>query len=605
MMARVILVVAIVLTFGRACTYDFVNLDDRQLVVRNPLMNPVTPHSFKVWWTTPQFQLYDPLTATVRAAIASLARVPPDPQTGDAINPWVFHTVNLLLHMGVTLLVYQLLLYLRIRPWPACGGAMLFAIHPVQVEPVVWITSVKDLLYGTFALLAIWRLLVSLEDRSGGAQPHAAGGANATSGLGNYLLATLCFVLAVLSKPTAVIVPLLALPLVWLACRRISMRAWIRLGIWCLIALPFILIAKSAQPAPYAQRLVPWQRFLVAGDALAFYLFQIIWPKTLLVFYGRSPAYVIEHSFIWWTWAVPAAAIVLLWLNRRRNAAAFAGICVFVGGLLPVLGFFSFNFQYFSTVTDRYLYVSMLGIALIAASVLQRLPRGGSILGGPLLAVLAWRSMMQVPCWRDSVTLFTHVLDNDPGSAVANANLASEFAFEGDYERSAELARQSIRLDPHRSEAYATLGRDLDRLGKTDQAMLAFREGFKSDPATGAYLNDYAAMLLRQGDSARALRFARLNVEYISNAATRMTLGIALARTNDWPGARRELETAVRLNPDLLDAQLSLAMVLAHLGDRSAALTHYRAAIAIDPGNPDAVAGVAQLTAARTAGVAP
>ncbi len=595
MAARAILMVAILLTFGRACTYDFVNLDDRQVVVRNPLMNPVTPHSFKVWWTTPQFQLYDPLTATVRAAIASLARVPPDPQTGDALNPWVFHTVNLLLHMGVTLLVYQLLLYLRIRPWPACGGAMLFAIHPVQVEPVVWITSVKDLLYGTFALLAIWRLLISLEDRSGGAQPHAAGGANATSGVGNYLLATLCFVLAVLSKPTAVIVPLLALPLVWLACRRISMRAWIRLGIWCLIALPFILIAKSAQPAPYAQRLVPWQRFLVAGDALAFYLFQIIWPKTLLLYYGRTPGYILRYGFIWWTWIAPATIFAILWVNRRRCPSALAGMSIFAVGLLPILGFVGFEFQYYSTVADRYLYIPMFGIALIAASALDRVPKGYGAMWGILLVILAMRSFAQVLYWQNSLTLFNHVLDYDPRSAVSHAGLAVVFADQGDYDRSIEYARRSIALDPHRCEPYVTLAKSLDVTGNTAAAIEAFRAGFRADARMKGPLNDYTAALVRHGDARHALAFAELSAELFPRVSTYVNLGVALAKTNDWQGAKRELQSAAALDPNDYKAQCNLASVLLHLGDLAGARLHYELAVSIDPENPAALAGLKQL----------
>ena len=168
--------VAVLVTFSRACRYDFINFDDYETVVDNPLMNPVTPHSLWVWWTSPNLELYDPMTATVRGLVASLARVSPDPVTGESLNPWVFHTVNIVLHIGVTLLVYQLLLCLELPPWPACGGACCLRLHPVQVEPVVWITSIKDLLYVTFALLAIWRFLVSLGPPANPSEHDAAGG---------------------------------------------------------------------------------------------------------------------------------------------------------------------------------------------------------------------------------------------------------------------------------------------------------------------------------------------------------------------------------------------------------------------------------------------
>jgi tetratricopeptide (TPR) repeat protein len=591
--ARAILVIAVVVTFCRACRYDFINFDDYQTVVDNPLMNPTTLHSLRIWWTSPNFQLYDPMTATVRGGVASLARVSPDPATGESLNPWVFHTVNILLHIGVTLLVFQLLLCLKLPPWPACGGALLFAIHPVQVEPVVWITSIKDLLYGTFALLAIWRLLVSLDSPADALEPDASRGRS----LRNYLAATLFFLLAMFSKPTAVSVPLVALPLVWMQCRSVPPRAWYRLAFWLVLAIPFSIIAKFAQPAPQVPAIAIWKRLLVAGDAVAFYLFKIVWPKTLILHYGRNPVYITQHGFIWWTWMIPAALIAVLWLNRRRCAPALAGMLVFVAALLPVLGLVRFNFQYYSTVADRYLYIPMFGIALIAGWGLSRLPSRYAVFAAVPLLLLAWRTAMQVGYWQDSLTLFGHVLDNEPRSAVAYSQYATELLRKLDFKRCCDYARKSIALDPNRCEPYDTLAKALDDLDQTDAAVQTYREGFRHDPTITVPLNDLTLDLLRESTPQHALIFARLNVQLAPEVVPFTNLGAALAETGDWQGARQALQTAVSLDPTSYNAQCDLASVLYHIGDIPSAIAHYHAAEAIDPDDLRAADALKQLGA--------
>ncbi len=275
--------------------------------------------------------------------------------------------------------------------------------------------------------------------------------------------------------------------------------------------------------------------------------------------------------------------IAAAWVNRRRDPLIFAGTCIFVIGVLPVLGFVGFNFQYFSTVADRYVYLSMFGIALIAADILERLPRGCRIAAVIPLAILAVRSALQVPCWHDSLTLFGHVLDNDPQSAVACASVAAELGAQRDYERSVEIARRSIALDPHRGEAYATLGKSLARLGRTPQAVQAFRDGFAADNAITASLNEFTTALLRQKDLRQALAFARLAVELVPSARSHLNLGIALAQEGNWPEARTELETAAALDSSDYTAQYNLGSALLHLGDRAGAMIHFRMAEAIDP----------------------
>lgn len=155
-----LLIVAItLLTFSRAFTADFVMWDDDMLIYRNRTLLPPTLHSLRVWWTSADMRMWNPLTETWRGLLALATTSTVDPITRTQLNPYIFHANNVLLHVLTTLMVYRVLLLLRLDRWPACCGALLFGLHPVQVEPVAWATALKDILCGFLSVAAIWALL--------------------------------------------------------------------------------------------------------------------------------------------------------------------------------------------------------------------------------------------------------------------------------------------------------------------------------------------------------------------------------------------------------------------------------------------------------------
>ncbi|MDI6828380.1 MAG: hypothetical protein QME62_07855, partial [Armatimonadota bacterium] len=179
-----------------------------------------------------------------------------------------------------------------------------------------------------------------------------------------YLAAMLCFVLAMLAKPSAVAVPVTAWLLDYLILKRTLKQSIISILPWIVLSAPFIVIGKLIQP-DIQVRFVPqlWQRFFVAGDALAFYLYKLIFPLSLGPDYGRTPEYVLGN---WWgyaTWIAPCLVALLAW-TRRNKEPWFSAFCVMVASLLPILGFIPFVYQTYSTVADRYLYFPMLGFSL-------------------------------------------------------------------------------------------------------------------------------------------------------------------------------------------------------------------------------------------------
>ncbi|HEX4123189.1 MAG TPA: hypothetical protein VHY37_00570, partial [Tepidisphaeraceae bacterium] len=146
------------------CTGEFLSWDDNTFISGNHTLLPPTWHSVAVWWTNPDAGLWIPITYTAWGLLALTAQVPGE--TGPTLDPYVFHFANLLLHVLAALVVFRLLEMLIKRRWPAAAGAALFALYPVQVEPVAWAMGLRDILGGLLTLAAIWQYLIAARTSS-------------------------------------------------------------------------------------------------------------------------------------------------------------------------------------------------------------------------------------------------------------------------------------------------------------------------------------------------------------------------------------------------------------------------------------------------------
>src|SRR5262245_38429701 len=362
--------------FWQVYGHAFVLWDDGLHVYENPYLQALTFDNIKAIWREPYAELYIPLTYTLWALIAAVARGgSPSPTAGAPFAPEFFHTLNLLVHLLSVLVVWRIvrLLLERTVPhtagrppwsrveWAAGGGALLFAIHPVQVEAVAWVTGFKDVFCGFLACVAIWQYLCYAcgEGPDGPAptpsrQVEATASGNAARGkvpwsLGHYGLATGVFVLALLAKPAAVVVPVVAWvldvwgwPQTW-RHRRPALLAWLGLAaLWG-------LFTSRVQPPVSGTFIAPlWSRPLIAGDTVVFYLYKLVVPGWLGPDYGRSPKWLLEQ---WWPWYWLTGLVswglgVWLWYKRTRVPWLAATAGVFVAGIFPVLGLAPFVYQF-------------------------------------------------------------------------------------------------------------------------------------------------------------------------------------------------------------------------------------------------------------------
>ena len=271
--------------------FSFTNYDDITNVTSNPYFTPVTPHSVGYLWTHGYNELYMPVTYTIWAICAYLGPLATPiyvPGGGNVFfNPALFHGISLFLHTANALLAFALIYRLVKQPWAACAGALLFALHPVQVESVAWVTGMNNLTSGFFGLLALCFYVASSDGNA----------KNAGKLRGSYALATTFFLLALLSKPTATAIPLMAAAIDWFYFRRSLAQMLQSLIPWVVLAIGLAVITHFTSETSQKIHLALWVRPFIAGDALAFYLTKLVFPVRLGVNFGRSMT-LVQSS--WW-----------------------------------------------------------------------------------------------------------------------------------------------------------------------------------------------------------------------------------------------------------------------------------------------------------------
>ena len=614
-----ILVAAGVAVWGRVVDYELLNWDDNRHLTENPHLQSPDWASVARFWEQPFFGLYIPVSYTVFSLERWL-----DLQLGGAgsdFDPHVYHFGALLLHIANSLLVFRLLSTLvvdtctspALRPDAdsltvapaACLGTLLFLLHPIQTESVAWVSETRGLLAGFFSLLALLGYvripLVNqqsadarkAEDGSESSSPQKpTNGVSGTTGRVvrepggfRYLLAMAAFVLALLAKPSAVAVPLMAAAI----DRWILDRPWkfsvARLVPWIGIAVGCIFLNKIEQTdasLPFETSL--WQRPFIAGDALAFYLAKLAVPINLCFDYGRSPARVLLSWMAYFTWMVPAVCLVGIF-SIRKLFFLRAPLALFIAGVLPVLGLVSFSYQEVSTVADRYLYLSMLGPALaIALLFAARLKLVWILAYCGVVIALGVTSARQASNWRNNQVLFQHGLKVNPRSFVARNNLASELIGLNRLDEAVSLLTRAIELKSDYAEAHYNLGLALARQGKRKSALVHLQRSIELKPEQAAAHYDLAVTLENEGrlDEAekhyrRALEVQPAYPEALNN------LGVLLFAEGDVVQATARFRSALRVQPDFLPALENLAGALIVSGRVREAISHYDTILEIDP----------------------
>lgn len=592
------LVILTVSVYWQVRGFEFVNYDDTDYVSQNAtVLKGLSWANLKWAFTTGHASNWHPVTWLSHMIDVELF----------GARPAGHHITNLILHAGNTVLLFLILMRITKARWRSAFVAALFALHPLHVESVAWVSERKDVLSTALGLLSIWAYVrytdkrvgrTAAASRVGGFVPHLAW----------YLLALCLFALGLMAKPMLVTWPFILLLLDWWPLRRIGAAGvasetrptglvsihQLRLLLWEKVPF-FVLTAGSCVVTFLAQKnygaVFVGEQFplgsRLANAVVSYlrYLEKTVWPHDLAVPYplpGHWPA-----------WLVAIAAGLLLvasavaFQQRDRRPYLFVGWFWYIGTLVPVIGVVQVGMQ---SMADRYTYVPLIGIfiALVWAaaelSAQRRIPRVmTSAVAAAALAACAFLTLRQLPHWRNTEALFNRAVSVTKGNFMAHYNLANKLSALGRNGEAIAHYEAALRIRPDYANAHNNLGTVLDTMGKHDEAAKHYALALASSRTDASCINAGNAAL-RAGKIDEAIAFYREALRLNPNSSqARHNLGFALMQQRKFDDAIAELRQALQLNPGYVDAYHNLGIALLRQGKVTAAIESFSAGLQLDP----------------------
>lgn len=558
--------------------------DDDAYVTKNSLLT--APDGLRrIWFSLESPSQYFPLTYTAFRIERALW----------GLNPSGYHWVNLLLHLANAFLAWRLLARLRIPgAWLA---ASIFALHPIQVESVAWITELKNVLMGFFFLLTLlaWVEYIDIPIRRRWFF---------------YSAALFFYLLALCAKTTACTLPAALILILWLREMPIRWRRLVEILPFLLLGIGMGLIAvwweryhQGTRGALFA--LNPLERSLIASHATWFYLGKLLWPTNLIFIYPQWKINIRDPLAYSWLLGLAGLALAILLGRKRMGRGVEVAVLFFIATLSPLLGFIMlYTFRY-TFVADHYQYLAAIGpIALVSAGIARllgpvsypRLTMGlvSIVILGPLW-LLTWD---QSSIYRDIETLWRTTIARNRGCWMAYNNLGIALFQKGEVEPAISQYEKSLELHPDYAQAHYNLGNALLEKGEIDQAVRHCLEALRLEPnGPDEHVALGNALMAKEDiDGATAQYQAALTL-YPNDVNAHYNLAHALLWKGQVADAIHHYEKAVALEPALADAHIELGNILLKQADPRGAILHYEAALKISPQLPVAQTNLAWVLA--------
>lgn len=622
-----VLIAIVWIVYGQSCRFEFVDFDDDRYILESPTVRGgVTAENTHWAWTHSYFSNWHPVTTMSWMLDVEFY----------GLDAGGMHLSNVLWHSANVLLLFGVLRTMTGAIWRSAMAAAFFAIHPIHVESVAWISSRKDLLFMFFALLALWFyvLYVQRQDRRCYAVSLLFYGCSLLS---KQMLVTFPFVLllvdfwplrrmqgrhADLSKidadaaNSALVAPS--------AIKSLLLEKLPYFGVAAAFAVMIFIIQNQHGSVSSLETLPLTTRLMSIPPAYAEYLLHAAYPVHLAVLYPfaeRSPAVVL----------LTAAALIALSVTILRQARnrpyLICGWCWFLGTLVPVIGLVQVGAQ---RLADRYSYFPMIGIYVMVVwfftdeLVLRRSHRKTAVgLSAGLLLLAGLLAFRQVGVWRDSVRLYRHTLacttDNltilgnlglvldelgrteesmdcflqalriDPDRAETHSHLGQAYHRKGDDEKAAEHIARSLQLGPADAKIQYNAGTFLQDLQQREQALTCYGRAIDlsaRNDLTMRALNNSGIICFESGRPAEARRYFEralaMNADRVLTAEAFTNLGILDAAGGSFAEAQEQLQQALTLNPDDAHAHFYLGRVLLGMGKKSAAEESLHTAVKLD-----------------------
>ena len=504
-------------------------------------------------------------------------------------NPTGYRAVNLVFHIFNALLIY-LILFKLYRPM-ALPAALIFAIHPVQVETVAWITERKNIFGAFFYLLTTLFYIRFYESQR----------------KQDYGLSLLSFVCALLSKSitsTFVIVPLL---IRWWQGKKFNKIDFIQLA-------PFVLLGFLAGLNTVYLEIVrvgakggSWSlpllgKIVLPGKIILFYLYKLVFPSELIFFY---PRWSIDPAVLW-QWLPSAGVAVMLGLfyfyRAKIGRAPFALFLCFVASLFPALGFFNVYPMMYSYVADHFQYIASISMIILlcaaAGFIAQRMvferfaldPKTRQTVFIAALVVivpiLGFKSYSYSKVFNNRETLFMDVIRKNPGAWMAHNNLGMVYISKGEVSRAVDQFQQTLKIRPKDCTALNNLGNIYKARGSWEKARTAYETCLAADPEYATAHNNLGLVYVHSGD----LRQARERFETAAALDpmahnTQLNLGLLYLQQKEYDKSMAHYQKAIAIHPYYVEAYLQMGLLYAQTGQNTKARHAFETVLEIDPDN--------------------
>jgi tetratricopeptide (TPR) repeat protein len=575
----IVLSLAVIIAYEPIRLNDFVNYDDYHYITNNPHINKGVTLESVLWaFTTPHFFMWHPLT--------SLSHILDCQFFG--LNPFWHHLTNLLFHIFNTLLLFWILKKMTGEIWPSIFVAAAFALHPLNIESVAWVAERKSVLSSFFWMLTIVAYIRYSEH----------------TGIWRYLLVILFSSLGLMAKPMVVTLPFVLLLLDYWPLDRfrwghqnriedspqakptqVSSKSY---SVWILVREKIPLLVLSAvlsvitfiaQQGGKVIKPIPLEvRFTNAVVSYGRYIWKMLWPNKLAVFYPH-PRMIETGPLVGWAILLLCISVLALFWWRRRPWL-LVGWLWYIGTLIPVIGLVQAGGQ---AMADRYTYIPLIGLFIIfgwgARELAARWPLTKMAIG--TCAVIALVALMlctrlQIGHWRNSITLYEHAIKATGGSDLVHDNLGMTILRQkGDVEGAITHYKAALLLNPNYWHAHNNLAMAFFKLGKTDQAIKHWTKALQLKPGWPEVHNYLAGAFYMQGKTDEAIMHwteaLRLKPDWTEVSDN-------LNKLHQWKKRDETIAEYIeklRRNPDDPNMHQALAAELYRQGKIDDAITHW------------------------------
>lgn len=616
------LFVVTLIVYGGSLGGQFIALDDPFLIYNNLAIRTITPETLKHIFTTYDPELYIPLTFfsfQINYLIGGL-------------SPLSYHALNLVLHTLNALMVIWLCVLLTKNKTVSVLAGLLFAIHPLNTEVVLWATARKESLSGFFFLISLLSYLYYRERAL----------------KKTYVLSLAFFLLALLSKVTVFTLPVILLLVDWFQGRKETGRSLLLKLPYLVLSILFVLIGIIPKTGVLSSTTLA-EKILMASKSVLFYLWKFSLPLNLSILYpNRHTISLLTPEFSLSLLATILLLSGILVSLRKTKTLAF-GFGFFLITIGPTLLHFNRNASIQSSdatgiqfASDHYAYLPMIGLLFLVTQLALKLWNAevrtraairvriaASLICASLLLTFGVLSLQQASFWKNSETLFARTLSIYPYSTAARVNLSVIYRQTGRFKEEREVLEEgmvfgpnskletglaaidvraenfpsawehynrALSIDPKNSDAHFGIGAMLGKQGKIDEAIQAYDRAIELDPKYVAAYNNRGSLLLDEGKDAAAEHDFRTAVTINPSFNEGFfNLGALYAGQGKFMEAAQSFRQAIVIEPNSIETRLELVLVYLELGENSLALEQIKEILKIDPENEKAKAIIKQM----------